>query len=233
MSSSQPALAVGRRTRSTTVAVLVVVALMGGIGCRSLAGSPSSAASPTVAAPSVKRSHEHLLGVVPDDPPGQLQADRHGGHGGLGAADGEVPDGVTPFDAQYPAVSKLDPALLSALRSAARDASDHGVEIYVNSGWRSAKYQKQLFEQAVSKFGSEAKASPWVAPPGTSVHEAGGAVDLGPDDAAAWLSEHGAAYGLCQIYANESWHYELRPDAVDHGCPATYANPTDDPRLQQ
>ena len=31
--------------------------------------------------------------------------------------------------------------------------------------------------------------------------------------ATAWLSEHGAAYGLCQIYGNEPWHYELRPDA--------------------
>jgi hypothetical protein len=230
MSSSQPARALVRRTRSTTFAVLVVVALVGVIGCRSLAGSPSSAASPTVAEPSAKHSHKHLHGIVPDDPPGQLQRDRHGG---LGVADGEVPDGVTALDAHYPAVSKLDPALQSALRSATTDASDHGVGIYVNSGWRSEKYQEQLFEQAVSKYGSEAKAAPWVARPGTSVHEAGGAVDVGPDHAAAWLSEHGAAYGLCQIYANEPWHYELRPDAVDHGCPATYANPTDDPRLQR
>jgi zinc D-Ala-D-Ala carboxypeptidase len=229
MSSSQPALA-SRRTRSTTLAVLVVAALMGVIGCRSLAGSPSSAASPTVTEPSVKHPHERLRGVVPDEPPGQLQGDRHDG---LGVGDGELPDGVTAFDARYPAVSKLDPALLSALRSAATDASDRGLAIYVNSGWRSEKYQEQLFEQAVSKYGSEAKATPWVARPGTSVHESGGAIDLGPDDAAAWLSEHGAAYGLCQIYANEPWHYELRPDAVDHGCPATYANPTNDPRLQQ
>ena len=206
------------------------MALMGAIGCRSLAGSPSSAASPTAAATSLKHSHRPLRGLVPDDPPGQLPGNRHGG---LGVADGEVPDGVTAFDDGYPAVSKLDPALLSALRSAATDASDHGVEIHVNSGWRSEKYQQRLFEQAVSKYGSEAKATPWVARPGTSVHEAGGAVDLGPDDATAWLSEHGAAYGLCQIYANESWHYELRPDAVDHGCPATYANATDDPRLHQ
>ena len=25
------------------------------------------------------------------------------------------------------------------------------------------------------------------------------------------VSEHGAKYGLCQIYDNEPWHYELRP----------------------
>ena len=60
----------------------------------------------------------------------------------------------------------------------------------------------------------------------------GDAVDIGPFDATAWLSEHGAAYGLCQIYGNEPWHYELRPEAIDHGCPPVYADPTHDPRMQ-
>ena len=27
------------------------------------------------------------------------------------------------------------------------------------------------------------------------------------------------AYGLCQIYGNEPWHFELRPEAVEQGCP--------------
>jgi D-alanyl-D-alanine carboxypeptidase len=60
----------------------------------------------------------------------------------------------------------------------------------------------------------------------------GEAVDIGPFDAAEWLAEHGAAYGLCQIYDNEPWHYERRPDAVDDGCPPTYVDPTEDPRMQ-
>ena len=55
----------------------------------------------------------------------------------------------------------------------------------------------------------------------------------GPADATAWLSAHGASYGLCQIYRNESWHYELRPDATSRGCPSMYADPTHDPRMQQ
>ena len=67
----------------------------------------------------------------------------------------------------------------------------------------------------------------------TSAHVSGDAVDIGPADATAWLSEHGAAYGLCQIYGNEPWHYELRPEAVDHGCPPMYADPTHDPRMQR
>lgn len=150
--------------------------------------------------------------------------------GRVTAADGVVPDGVTVFDDHYPAVANLDPALLKALRLASRDA---GLTFDVNSGWRSRAYQEQLFDDAVKQYGSEADAARWVARPGTSVHEAGKAVDLGPSAATTWLSEHGAAYGLCQIYRNEPWHYELRPDAPDDGCPAMYADPTGDPRLQQ
>ena len=46
-------------------------------------------------------------------------------------------------------------------------------------------------------------------------------------------ADSGAQYGLCQIYGNEPWHYELRRDASDHGCPPMYADPTQDPRMQQ
>ena len=72
-----------------------------------------------------------------------------------------------------------------------------------------------------------------MATPNTSAHVSGDAVDIGPSAATAWLSEHGAGYGLCQIYGNEPWHYELRPEASDAGCPPMYADPTHDPRMQQ
>ena len=61
----------------------------------------------------------------------------------------------------------------------------------------------------------------------------GGLIDIGPSEAAAWLSEHGARYGLCQIYANEPWHYELRPEAAARGCPPPYDDPTFDPRMRR
>jgi hypothetical protein len=72
-----------------------------------------------------------------------------------------------------------------------------------------------------------------VATADTSPHVSGDAVDIEPFEATAWLSEHGARYGLCQIYGNEPWHYELRPEAIDHGCPPMYADPTHDPRMQR
>jgi D-alanyl-D-alanine carboxypeptidase len=152
--------------------------------------------------------------------------------GALGEADGVVPDGTTVFDDEIPGVANLDPALLGALRQAATDAADDGVEFFVDSGWRSPEYQEQLLHEAVSKYGSEKEAARWVATPNTSAHVSGDAVDIGPSDATAWLSEHGAEYGLCQTYSNEPWHYELRPEAIDHGCPPMYADPTHDPRMQ-
>jgi D-alanyl-D-alanine carboxypeptidase len=131
------------------------------------------------------------------------------------------------------AVANLDPALLGALRRAATDAAGDGVKLVVESGWRSPEYQERLLEEAVSKYGSREEAARWVATPTTSAHVSGDAVDIGPSDARAWLSEHGAGYGLCQVYGNEPWHYELRPEAIVRGCPPMYADPTHDPRMQE
>ena len=145
----------------------------------------------------------------------------------LGPADGAIPDGTTVFDDGVPGVARLDPALLDALRRAATDADR---AFTVVSGWRSAAYQEQLLRDAVAQYGSRDAAARWVATPQRSAHVSGDAVDLGAD-APAWLAEHGAAYGLCPVYANEPWHVELRPDAAAAGCPTPYPDPTHDPRM--
>jgi D-alanyl-D-alanine carboxypeptidase len=129
-------------------------------------------------------------------------------------------------------VANLDPALRGALRRAAADAADDGIELVVTSGWRSPEHQERLLHEAISKYGSEEEAARWVATPDRSAHVSGDAVDIGPTGAAAWLSENGAEYGLCRVYGNEPWHYELRPEAIAHGCPPPYADPTEDPRMQ-
>jgi D-alanyl-D-alanine carboxypeptidase len=154
-------------------------------------------------------------------------------NGAVAEADGALPEGVTVFDDGYPGVANLDPDLLRALREAATDAADEGIEFSVNSGWRTPAYQNQLLRGAVSKYGSAEEAARWVATADTSAHVSGDAVDIGSFDARAWLSEHGARYGLCQIYGNEPWHYELRLQAIDRGCPPMYADPTHDPRMRQ
>jgi zinc D-Ala-D-Ala carboxypeptidase len=221
MTCSGPARTTIHRTRIRIRGILVAgllvasVAIAAVLGYQSLASLSAPAASPI---PVVRGEHHGLRS-------------EHGG--ALGVADGAIPAGTTVFDDGIAGVAKLDPALLDALRQAATDAADNGVDFVVDSGWRSPAYQEQLLRQAVSKYGSEAAAARWVATPDTSPHVSGDAVDIGPSDATAWLSEHGDTYGLCQIYGNEPWHYELRPEAADHGCPPMYADPTHDPRMQR
>ncbi|ARJ06888.1 hypothetical protein GCM10010988_22200 [Cnuibacter physcomitrellae] len=147
-------------------------------------------------------------------------------------ADGVLPDGATLGDDRYPGISRLDRDLRSALSAAADAMAGDGIRLTITSGWRSAAYQEQLLEEAVGEYGSREQAERWVASPETSLHVAGEAVDVGPWDAATWLEDHGSDYGLCRIYVNEPWHFELRPEAMGGGCPPTYLDPTEDPRLQ-
>ena len=216
---SQRAPATSRRIRIRRIRVagllVVIAAIAAALGYQLQASPSSTAASPI----DVLRGEHRGL--------------RSEHRGGLGEADGAVPDGTTVFDDEVPGVVKLDSELLGALRQSATAAAGDGVAFYVDSGWRSPVYQGQLLREAVSEYGSEAEAARWVATPNKSAHVSGGAVDIGPSDAATWLSEHGAEYGLCQIYGNEPWHYELRPEAGEQGCPPMYADPTHDPRMQQ
>jgi D-alanyl-D-alanine carboxypeptidase len=227
MSYSEPARTATRRLPRILVHGLLVViaAIAAARGYELLASSSSTAGSPV----DVPRS-EHRGPLGEPDGPLVLRGEHRGA---LGEADRAVPDGATVFDDEIAGVANLDPDLLGALRQAATDAADDGVEFFVDSGWRSPEYQEQLLREAVSEYGSEEEAARWVATAETSPHVSGDAVDIGPSDATAWLSEHGARYGLCQIYGNEPWHYELRPEAVDNGCPPMYADPTHDPRMQQ
>jgi D-alanyl-D-alanine carboxypeptidase len=198
------------KTRSTPSILVpgllvVIAAITAALGYQSLASSSSTPKSPIQTFRSVYRG-------APDD------------------AGGAVPGVTTLFDDEVPEVANLNPDLLRALREAAAAAGDDGVEFFVNSGWRSPAEQEQLFREAVSKYGSEEEAARWVSTPNTSAHVSGDAVDVGPSGATAWLKKHGSKYGLCQIYRNEPWHYELRPTAIEDGCPPLYADPTHDPR---
>jgi D-alanyl-D-alanine carboxypeptidase len=219
MTYSKRARTATRRIRIRWIRVagllVIIAAIAAALGFQLAASSSSTSASPI----DVLRGEHRGL--------------RSEHRGALGEADGAVPDGTTVFDDEIPGVANLDPALLGALRQAATDAVDDGVELFVDSGWRSPEYQKRLLHEAVLKYGSEEEAARWVGTPNTSAHVSGDAVDIGPVDATAWLSAHGAEYGLCQIYSNEPWHYELRPEAIDHGCPSMYADPTHDPRMQR
>jgi zinc D-Ala-D-Ala carboxypeptidase len=231
MAARGPAQRTTRRISRISIAgpVVAIAAIALAFGYQLLASSSSTAALLAIPASSTSSTPASLPSSMRERLPlAQSPGDglRSHNRGALGEAGGDVPAGTTVFADGIPAIAKLDPSLLKSLRQAATDAAKDGVIFQVNSGWRSPEYQEQLFRDAVSEYGSEAEAARWVAMPNTSAHVSGDAVDLGPFEATAWLSEHGARYGLCQLYRNEPWHYELRPEATRRGCPAMYADPT-------
>lgn len=92
------------------------------------------------------------------------------------------------------------------------------------SGYRSSERQAELFAAAVARYGSPEAARKWVAPPGSSAHQSGRAVDLdmglpnGSSQVAAqrstarwrWLDAHAARFGF-YAYSAEPWHWEWNP----------------------
>src|SRR3954470_17686133 len=128
----QSARRTGIRSRRVAGLLIAVAALAAARGLHPPVSSPSAAAPANHVA---HRKHHHALG----------------------AADGAVRDGTTVFDDQVPGVANLDPALLGALREAASAAAGDGIELVVDSGWRSPEYQRHLLEEAVSKYGSKAE----------------------------------------------------------------------------
>jgi hypothetical protein len=147
------------------------------------------------------------------------------GAGGVDTTGGSIPDGqlVSPFDVANPVVGLLDPALRTAVQQATTAAASDGVDIRLTSGWRSRGFQKRLFDEAVTTYGSADVASQFVASPDVSMHVLGKAVDVGPVVADDWMIRNGPRFGLCQIYANEIWHFELALDAGGN-CPALRPN---------
>ena len=84
-------------------ALVLIAAIAAALGHQSLASSSSTAAA-------------------------LIQVPRGEHRRALGEADGAIPDGTTIFDDEIPGVAKIDRALLGALRQAATDAVDDGVE---------------------------------------------------------------------------------------------------------
>lgn len=82
--------------------------------------------------------------------------------------------------------------------------------VKVFSAYRSVEHQQRLWNNALKKYGSEAAARKWVAPPGRSNHNHGVAIDLryNSDAARRWFHENAKRFGLSFPMAHEPWHIE-------------------------
>lgn len=99
-------------------------------------------------------------------------------------------------------------ASLEAMIAAAPEEIRKSLQI--SSGYRSNDRQAQLWQEALSKYGSEEEARKWVAPPGRSQHNHGNAADLKflSPEAKQWVHANAARFGMAFPLANEDWHIE-------------------------
>jgi len=117
--------------------------------------------------------------------------------------------GAIPHSLIRPSV--IDKQLMYRFKAAQAAAKKEGQALYIASGFRSLERQKDLFAQAVKKYGSKKVASKWVAPPLISHHPWGVAIDVNyPNEpvGAGWLEVNGSKFGLCRVFENEWWHFE-------------------------
>ncbi|MFI6865421.1 M15 family metallopeptidase [Nocardia sp. NPDC050406] len=105
--------------------------------------------------------------------------------------------------------SGLDPLLALAYDMAAAEAHAQGVPLSITSGYRTPGEQQAMWEDGIATYGSPDAARRWVLPPEESTHVSGQAIDVGPQAGAAWLEANGNRWGLCRIYDNEWWHFEI------------------------
>lgn len=111
----------------------------------------------------------------------------------------------------------MNPLLAARVR---KMLADSGGRLWLNSGYRSVERQAQLYRNAVAKYGSEAAARKWVAPPGKSNHNRGLAADIGyTAEGREWMHANMHRYGLWTPMEWEPWHIELMDSslAIDGG----------------
>ena len=198
------------RLRRTVVVLLTLVAVSGAtayavtrgddpapVRSSSAKQSPPRAATPAPAATAENAGAQGFAPVVTDRIP--------------------APTTSIALSAPVPGTTNMQPAAAAAFKAAFAGAKTAGLSPQIKSAWRSEKYQQVLFDRAVTKYGSRAEAAKWVLPPLSSAHVKGYAIDVRPENVAAWLEDNGARYGVCRAYDNEWWHFEYVASST---CPA-------------
>jgi LAS superfamily LD-carboxypeptidase LdcB len=123
--------------------------------------------------------------------------------------------------------NEIHPQVLARFLSAQAAAKEEGIEMVIDSGYRTTQTQEYLFNRAIKEHKTAEEAIKWVLPAELSRHPWGLALDVNlhhEKSGASWLEANGATFGLCRVYVNEWWHFEpliapggicppLKPDA--------------------
>lgn len=149
-----------------------------------------------------------------------------------------IPDGYDVELVSYNgSKNQVDKRIVDDLDAMIKAAGEDGISLYICSAYRSYERQTTLFSNKISSclrgsesyFKAYSKAAMSVAPPGTSEHQLGMALDIvtgsytslnsgfGDTPAGEWLAENAADYGFILRYPKgkeditgiiyEPWHY--------------------------
>ena len=138
---------------------------------------------------------------------------------------------LVPLPARFTGESRIHvtTATRDAFAAMASAALEAGVQLEVNSGFRSYRYQRQLVEERLARGLSFEDAVRWVAPPGYSEHITGQAIDFVPTSrsfartaAYQWLRENAHAFCFSESYPEkgpggfswEPWHWRYEECAT-------------------
>lgn len=98
-----------------------------------------------------------------------------------------------------------------AMRAAASDA---GIDLQLESGFRTLDQQRALYRAWRGGYGNKA------AVPGRSNHQSGRALDIavGDDGVYEWLRANASSYGFARTVRGEPWHWEYMKAPVARGA---------------
>lgn len=152
-------------------------------------------------------------------------------------SDNPIPEGDEVITAKTINGKEVDERILEPLEDMIASAKEDGIDLFVDSAFRSVEYQKEIMDKNIKRhldkgYGEEAAkmmAEEYVSIPGFSEHHTGLAVDIltpsyqvldngfAKTDAAIWLKENAADYGFILRYPKdktaitgiefEPWHY--------------------------
>lgn len=115
------------------------------------------------------------------------------------------------------------PSTRDALVKMADAARADGVKLLVDSGFRSAAFQRRIIKRRLAEGKKFEEIVRFVAPPGYSEHETGRAVDFVPSEASfaktdtyRWLKKHAGEFGFVETYPEKD--NENAPWESSHWC---------------
>ena len=130
----------------------------------------------------------------------------------------KIPVQFTYNESSVYVLAEAQPHLVAMLSKATED----GVDIKVESGYRSENYQRGIFKRMIDKGRTFDDIVRYVAPPGYSQHMLGIAVDFHPSNwrfadtpQYTWLQENAQRFGFEETYSQynrfkmpwEAWHW--------------------------